>query len=434
MVKFSNYAIAFLFGGVSSILMDPLSTSISQSVTPRAFVKRDIKTPDPVPAQGQERALELMKTGRMYRYNIAKGEESEVSLCEKDVIEYTGHKYCVALNSCGSAIMLMLKCAGLKPGEEVLSNAFTFGAVPSAIEHAGGKAVYVESNEDYLMDVNDLEKKLVEYPNAKYALISHMRGKVADMDAIKDACDRHDVTLLEDCAHSLGVRYKEKHSGHHGVCAAISSQSYKMINSGEGGFLLTDEPWIAAKAAVYAGAYEGLSGKHVTVPGPEYFRELPIQLPNYSLRMSNIAAAVIRPQIETLDERIVKYNKRYDDLTAKLSERLGNKIRFPSITQDVYPVHDSVQFQLPQDMTDEQVQTFLDQTAAHGLPTELFGHKSNARNFINWGFAPAEDPLPQTAAMLSRAVDCRLPLMWDDSDFDDIADVITESFEFAYGS
>jgi cystathionine beta-lyase/cystathionine gamma-synthase len=112
-------------------------------VTDRTFVTRDIKTPDPVPVAGQEAALELMKAGRMYRYNVASAEQSTVSQCEKEIAEYTGHKYCVALNSCGSALMLLLKCAGLKPGGEVLSNAFTFGAVPSAIEHAGGKVRFL---------------------------------------------------------------------------------------------------------------------------------------------------------------------------------------------------------------------------------------------------------------------------------------------------
>jgi len=436
MVSFSRKTIALVIASSvlyaeSMVATNPMGTQVSSSAMSRTFIKRDIKTPDPVPVEGQEAALELMKTGRMYRYNIAKGEESVVSQCEVELSAYTGHKYCVALNSCGSAIMLMMKCAGLQPGDEVLSNAFTFGAVPSAIEHAGGKAVYVESNEDYLIDVNDLEKKMVAYPDAKYMLISHMRGKIADMDAIKDACDRHDVTLLEDCAHSLGVQYKGKHSGHHGVAACVSSQSYKMINSGEGGFLLTDDPDIAAKCAVYAGAYEALNSKHITVPGPEHFEGLPVSLPNYSLRMSNLAAAVIRPQISTLDERIVKYNKRYDDLIAKLGARLGDKVRFPEITEGVYPVHDSVQFQLPQDMTEGQLQLFLDEAAKHGLPIELFGHKTNARNFVNWGFAPASEPLPQTAKMLKRAADCRLPLMWDDSDFDDIANVICESLDIA---
>lgn len=82
-------------------------------------------------------------------------------------------------------------------------------------------------------------------------------------------------------------------------------------------------------------------------------------------------------------------------------------------------------------MTDEQVQKFLDESATHGLPVELFGHKSNARNFVNWNFAPAEDPLPPTAKMLSRVCDVRLPLMWDDSDFENLVDVLCESFDAA---
>jgi dTDP-4-amino-4,6-dideoxygalactose transaminase len=102
-------------------------------------VTRDIKTPDPVPEEGQRQALELMQSGRMYRYNVMSAEESVVSMCEKEIADYTGHKYCIALNSCGSALMLLLKTTGLEYGGKVLSNAFTFGAVPSAIEHAGGK-------------------------------------------------------------------------------------------------------------------------------------------------------------------------------------------------------------------------------------------------------------------------------------------------------
>ncbi|KAL9183413.1 hypothetical protein ACHAXT_005200 [Thalassiosira profunda] len=424
--SFTKIALVALFaatGANAMVLTNPTRTTIS----------RDIKTPDPVPQAGIDEAVELMKTGRMYRYNVKDAASSVVSKCEQEVIDYTGHKYCVALNSCGSAIMLMMKCSGLQPGDEVLSNAFTFGAVPSAIEHAGGKAVYVESDYNHCMDIDDLEKKLVEYPNCKFCLISHMRGKLADMDKVKDACDRHGVTLLEDCAHSLGVEWKGQHSGHVGKVAAISSQSYKMINSGEGGFLITDDAEVAAKCAVYAGAYEGLSSKHMTVPGPEVFGDLPTQIPNYSVRMSGLAAAVIRPQLKTLDERREKYNKRYAFVTEKLVERKGNLLSIPVNTPGMTPVHDSLQFNLSHDITDEQVQKFLDECATHGLPVELFGHKSNARNFVNWNFAPAEDPLPLTAKMLSRACDVRLPLMWDDEDFVDMVDVLCESLDAAIG-
>jgi dTDP-4-amino-4,6-dideoxygalactose transaminase len=396
----------------------------------RAVVTKDIKCPDPICETGQLAALEIMKCGRLYRYNVQKAEESVVSQCEKEIAAYTGHKYCVGLNSCGSALMLLLKTTGLKPGEKVLSNAFTFGAVPSAIEHAGGKSIYVESTMDMVIDVDDLEKQLIAHPDCRHVLISHMRGKVADMAAIKALCDQHGAILLEDCAHSLGVRYKDRHSGHVGVACAISSQSYKMINSGEGGFLLTDDPDIAARTAVYAGAYEGLSGKHLAVPSEEYFKDYPMTLPNYSLRMSQLAAAVIRPQINTLERRIAIYNRRYNKLEQQIEDRVGDYVTIPKLIPEVSRmVHDSIQFNLDEIFTPAMIEEFLEECAAHGLPVELFGHKTNARNFVNWGFAPAEDPLPKTAAMLARACDVRMPLMWDDKDFDDMADVLVESLE-----
>lgn len=435
-MKFAGIAVSFialLVASTEALLTNPLRTGTDlKKITDRAYVTRDIKTPDPVPLEGQHEALELMQNGRMYRYNVMSAEESVVSLCEKEIAAYTGHKYCVALNSCGSALMLLLKTTGLEYGGKVLSNAFTFGAVPSAIEHAGGKAVYVESDYNHVMDVSDLEKKLRANPDCRHVLVSHMRGKVADMDAIKAACDEYNAILLEDCAHSLGVRWQDKHTGHVGVASAISSQSYKMINSGEGGFLLTDDPMIAAKTAVYAGAYEALNGKHITVPPPKYFEGLPESLPNYSLRMSNLAAAVIRPQIKTLDERIEKYNARYWKLVESLEARCGMHMSIPVDTPGMtIAVHDSLQFNLDPKFTPERIEIFLEQCKDHGLPVELFGHKSNARNFVNWGFAPAEDPLPMTADMLSRACDVRMPLMWDDEDFEDMANVLCESMEAA---
>jgi dTDP-4-amino-4,6-dideoxygalactose transaminase len=216
----------------------------------------------------------------------------------------------------------------------------------------------------------------------------------------------------------------------HGIACAISSQSYKMINSGEGGFLLTDDPDIAAQTAVYAGAYEGLSAKHVTVPPKESFKNYPVALPNYSLRMSQLAAAVIKPQVKTLDERIEKYRVRYEKMEKVLTERVGEHLTIPKLVPGVTRmVHDSMQFNLNPKFTYEMIQDFLDECGAHGLLVELFGHKTNARNFVNWGFAPADEPLPKTAKMLAHACDVRMPLTWDDEDFDDMANVIIESLE-----
>merc|ERR1719380_154682 len=88
--------------------------------------------------------IKTMESGKLFRYNVASKEESQVSLVEKEFSDFTGYKFAVGLNSFGSAIFLMLKCAGAQHGDKVLTNGFTFTAVPSAIVHAGCDPVYVD--------------------------------------------------------------------------------------------------------------------------------------------------------------------------------------------------------------------------------------------------------------------------------------------------
>ena len=100
---------------------------------------KPLSMPDPIPEEGQKRALELMKSGALFRYTP--GVLSETALAEADMCEATGFKYAVGFNSCGSALFIALKAAGVQPGDKVLANAFSFTAVPSSIHHAGAVPV-----------------------------------------------------------------------------------------------------------------------------------------------------------------------------------------------------------------------------------------------------------------------------------------------------
>ena len=90
-----------------------------------------------IPEAGIKRALEVMQSGRLHRYNTTAGEVSEVALLEKEYAEYVGAKYCLGLSSCGSSIYVALKSVGVLPGDKILCNAFTLAPVPGAIENAG---------------------------------------------------------------------------------------------------------------------------------------------------------------------------------------------------------------------------------------------------------------------------------------------------------
>ncbi|GMI35674.1 hypothetical protein TrCOL_g10789 [Triparma columacea] len=410
-------------GMLMSIAERDANEIMNEIPSKKTMLTKNIKQSDPIPEAGILEAVKIMQQGKLYRYNVPTAEESIVSICEKEVGEYTGHKYVVALNSCGSALFLALKAAGVQPGDKVLTNAFTFTAVPSAIEHSGGEAVYVETDAGFRIDVGDLEKK-IKSSGAKFLMVSHMRGKIADMDAISALCDEHGVYLIEDAAHSIGVLWNGKHTGHHGRIAAISSQSYKMLNSGEGGFLITNDPEAGAAAAVYAGAYEALHVKHLAVPDASYFGDLSNQLPNYSLRMHAVTAAMIRPQIATIDERRERYNVRYYKMSERLNALPG--VAVPEQLPQVTIVGDSVQFTLAE-ATMQQIETFMESCKARNLPVELFGDEKNARYFKNWKFAPTDCELPQTEKIIKSTLDVRMPLMWEDSDFEDMYAAIVES-------
>ena len=390
---------------------------------------KSLATPDPVPVEGQQRALELMQSGALFRYTP--GYLSETALAEADMCEATGFKYSVGFNSCGSALFVALKASGVKPGDHVLANAFSFTAVPSAIHHAGATPVYVESTDAYVMDADDLRAKIVPGVTS-HLLLTHMRGKVADMQAVYELADEFDLVVVEDCAHALGVRWDNVQLGRAGNAraACFSTQSAKVINSGEGGFLCTDDPTLAATAACYAGCYEQLYEQHVVAPPAEVFDAVKFDTPNYSLRMSDLAAACVRPQIKTLEERVATYNRRYADLVAALAD--CEQIDVPPISPRVRPVCDSLQFNL-RGMSEVQVDNFLAACKRRGMPVGLFGSKENARNYENWKYAPATAPLPRTKALIAAAVDVRLPLTFDDSDFVVMAAVLLAAVDDAMG-
>jgi len=400
-------------------------------VDKRTVLDKSLKLSDPVPEAGVERAVEIMRNGGMFRFDNPEGVEDEVSKAEVEIAEYMDFKYAVAMNSCGSCIFLALKAIGVQPGDKVLSNAFTFTAVPSAIVHAGGEPVYVDCEDNYVLDLENLEAKMIS-SGAKWLVVSHMRGKLSDMDAIVDLCKKYNVRMIEDCAHSLGVLWNGVHSGHHGEIACISSQSYKMLNSGEGGFALSNDDHLAAKLIMYTGAYERLYKKHTLRPADEVFESIKAEQipPNYSLRMTQLCAAVIRPQILSLEKRVDIYDRRYKQVEAQLNEI--PHIYVPKQLPQVRPVCDTIQFNLV-DMTDAQIDAFLKETNAHGVQLSIFGAKENARNFRNWTYGPVPEDLQKTEKIIQTAVDCRLPMQFEDKDFDVMSQVIKESMEAVMG-
>lgn len=245
---------------------------MKKSVFSKPFTQQEA-----IPASGIEAALQVMQTGRLHRYNSLPGEIAAAAQLEREFAAYMGQPYCLACTSGGYALHIALKAAGIKPGEPVLCNAFTLAPVPGAIDNAGGKPVLVEIDRNYCVDLTHLER-MMQQSKARFFLISHMRGHIADMDAVTALCRQYDVTLIEDCAHTMGASWNGKKSGRLGKIACFSTQTYKHMNSGEGGLLTTDDDEIMARAIIYSGSYM-LYERHGTLPAAAAFADIKLDTP-----------------------------------------------------------------------------------------------------------------------------------------------------------
>lgn len=377
---------------------------------------------EPIPAAALEEVTKLLNSADLFRYTRA--EDAPVSRLEQEFATLMGTKYALAVSSCSAALFLSLEALDLPHEARVLIPAFTFAAVPSSVVHARCVPVLVECSDNYRIDMDDFSAKL---ESADAVLISHMRGHTSDMDAIMALADAADVPVIEDAAHSLGTTWNGRKIGTLGKIGCFSFQSYKMINAGEGGILVTDDADLMARAIIMSGAYEHTWQKHA-IP-TEVMQKWQNKLPLYNLRLSNLSAAIIRPQLPELARRVVDGRRNHDHVAARLNTHPNLVV--PAPLEGEVRAPDSIQFNLYK-MDDAQTQAFADAAASLGLKVQIFGQTAdNARAFWNWEFLGATPELPQTRAMLMRACDVRLPARLTLDDCDVIADVLLDAAQTA---
>ena len=364
----------------------------------------DVHQAEPIPESARAEIEALMTSADLFRYT---SENSPVSQLEERFADHMGVKYAVAVSSCSAALFIALKALGLAPGSRVLIPGFTFAAVPSAVVHAECVPILTEVKDNYRIDIADFKAKL---PGVDAVLISHMRGHTSDMDAIMEAADAAGLPVVEDAAHSLGTLWNGKKIGTLGAIGCFSFQSYKMLNSGEGGMLITDDADTAARAVIMSGAYEHNWKKHPVLQEP--FARSQNKLPLYNTRLSNLSAVVITPQIDELPSRCERGLRNHDHMAAILNATPFFDVP-PPLPQE-HRAPDSIQFNLV-DFTETEARALVAELKARKLGAQVFGlSEDNARAFWNWEFLPPESipggDLPQTRAMLVRACDVRLPV------------------------
>lgn len=374
---------------------------------------------EPIPEAGIEAALEVMRSGRLHRYNLVGDEVGETGLLEQEFAAYTGAKYALAVASGGYAMATALRAVGVKPGDKVLTNAFTLAPVPGAIASVNAVPVFVGVTESLTIDLEDLAAKADQ---ADVLMLSHMRGHLADMDALLEVCRAHNLTLIEDCAHTMGAAWKGRPSGRDGVIGCYSTQTYKHMNSGEGGLFVTDDDEIMARALILSGSYM-LYGRNGTVPPAHVFEQIKYETPNVSGRMDHLRAAILRPQLADIARQCENWNDRY--LVVEDGLRGTPGLTVVERPEDETYVGSSIQFLLL-DWDAAQVQEVVARCLTRGVELKWFGGDEPTgftSRYDSWRYAPSER-MPQSDRILRGVLDMRLPLTFSLDDCAQIARII----------
>ncbi|MEC9197387.1 MAG: aminotransferase class I/II-fold pyridoxal phosphate-dependent enzyme [Pseudomonadota bacterium] len=388
---------------------------------------------EPIPEAARAEIERLLLTGDLFRYTAP--ENAPVALLEEEFAALLGSKYALAVSSCSAALFLSLKALDLPRDARVMIPGFTFAAVPSSIVHADCVPVLCEVQENYRIDIADFEARLDD--NISAVIISHMRGHTSDMDAIMALCNARGIPVIEDAAHSLGTTWHGKNIGTIGKIGCFSFQSYKLVNGGEGGIMVSDDADLVARAVIMSGAYEHNWKKHKSRAGDnstelaEAFARHQNKLPLYNLRMSNLSAAIIRPQLPEVARRVRDGRANHDYVAAQLNQ--SPWINVPEKLAPEERAPDSIQFNL-EGMSLDEMRAFADAAKVDGISVQVFGLSTdNARAYWNWQFMPEMPDLPRTRAMLESACDVRLPARLKQHDLDYIASALLRAAESVKG-
>ncbi|MDE3028355.1 MAG: DegT/DnrJ/EryC1/StrS family aminotransferase [Paracoccaceae bacterium] len=376
---------------------------------------------EPIPDEAIAAAVAVMQHGRLHRYNTVAGETAETALLEEEFAAAVGAKYCLAVASGGYALGCAMRAVGVKAGDRVLTNAFTLAPVPGAIASLGAVPVFVEVTEALTIDLEDLAAK-VSTGGARVLLLSHMRGHLCDMDRLMNICNGAGVVVVEDCAHTMGAAWRGVPSGRHGTVGCYSTQTYKHMNSGEGGLLVSDNAEVMTRAVILSGSYM-LYGRHKAAPPPEMFENVKYETPNISGRMDNLRAAILRPQLRRLPEQCAAWNARYARVEAGLRATPGLEV-IARPEAETY-VGSSIQFLLP-DWAAADVQAVIARCLARGVELKWFGAAEPVAftsRYDSWRYVEAPR-LPRTDRVLAALLDMRLPLTFSLEDCALIARII----------
>jgi len=268
----------------------------------------------------KKEVLEVLESKYLFRYYGPKMVPSKVKKLEEEYASYLGKQHALAVNSCTSALICGLIAVGVGPGDEVIVPSYTFFASVAAVVAARAVPVIAEVDKSLTMDAEDVERKIT--PRTKAILVVHMRGMPARMDRIMEIAQKHNLKVIEDVAQANGGSYKGKKLGAFGDVGCFSLQYHKVITSGEGGIVTTDDDLYYIRAQAYHDV--AACWRKDRFAPPEFEGEIFFGI---NFRMSELTGAVALAQFRKLDGIVAKMQQNRKRIKDRIKDIPGLDFR-----------------------------------------------------------------------------------------------------------
>ncbi|MDY6856992.1 MAG: DegT/DnrJ/EryC1/StrS family aminotransferase [Thermodesulfobacteriota bacterium] len=364
--------------------------------------------------------IDVIERGVLFRYGFDEKRKNifKVAEFEESFTRYIGIDHALGVASGTAALRVALASLGIEPGDEVITQSFTFVATVEAIMEAGATPVIVEIDRSLNMDPSDFEAKITR--NTKAIIPVHMLGVPARMDEICDIAKKNSIKILEDSCQACGSSYKGKKTGTIGDMGCFSFDFVKTITTGEGGMVITDDKELYLRSTYFH--------DH----GHEHNPNLPRgkddkSIVGFNYRMSEIQGAIGVVQLSRLDHVISNQRKNKTRIKEAIKDIDG--LEFRDLPDKDGDGGDTLVFFLPKSqmakktediLTKEGIETKILPSALGWHYTGSWKHIISRLNRQKGENIYSRDSWPQSENMLNRAIAIGISVNMTDDDLDKI--------------
>lgn len=332
-------------------------------------------------------------------------QQRDLAEFEEALAAYLGVTYAFGVGNATDGLIIALKAAGLKPGDEVIFPSHTMVASPAAVAHVGGVPVPVDCGPDHLIDARSIEAAVTSLTRAIMPV--QLNGRTCDMGAIERIARQHDLMIIEDAAQALGSKFKGKPAGSFGIASAFSFYPAKILGCfGDGGAVVTDDPEVARRIKLLRDHGRNDEGE--------------VEMWGFNSRLDNMQAAILHAQFRDYDEIVTRRRS-----IARLYDELLSGI--PEVALPPSPGSDPDHFDVFQNYEIEAERR--DELRAHLL-------KNGVGTLVQWGGTPVHQfkalgfnvSLPATERLFERCVMLPLNMMVTDDEVGYIGELIRDFY------